>query len=179
MKTNTRTWNALGTTIVVAWFAAVGGCTNPGTRDDSATGSVFVFTRADLEAKIGACRNKVTKDCRNELIHVVRAHVDAEQLQGSENRDWWSKIFALATLGGTTATTRVSGETAKTNVSTGLAVLTGVRQIFDVGEDVVSGVHPSDVWERIVARMNLPCPQYPLEAALADLEEYRVANARK
>ena len=38
---------------------------------------------------------------------------------------------------------------------------------------VGSDLHSSDVWERIVARANLPLERYPLQAASADLEEYR------
>ena len=101
--------------------------------------------------------------------------MDAGRLGDSGKVDWMDKAFALAFLAGSTASTRMSGETAKTNISTGLAVMAGIRQIFDIGEDE-SGIHSSDVWELIVARMNLPLREYPLQAALADLEEYRVVG---
>ena len=152
---------------------AMGGCVGAG--DEMSTSGVFVYTRADLEAEIRDCRQAPTKDCRNDLVYVVKAHVDVGRLADSGEVDWWNNAFALAFLAGSTATTRVSGETPKTNISTGLAILAGIRQIFDFGEDK-SEIHSSDVWERIVAKMNLSLREYPLQAALADLEEYRVVG---
>ena len=169
-------WSALRISAIGVSMMAMGGCAGAGAGDAMSASGVFVYTRADLEAEIRVCRRAPTEDCRNDLIYVAKAHVDAGRLADSGAVDWWSKAFALAFLAGSTATARVSGENAKTNVSTGLAVLAGIRQIFDFGEDERK-IHSSDVWERIAAKMNLPLREYPLQAALADLEEYRVVGA--
>ena len=157
--------------VLVAGAVLAGGCANPG--HEEAPSSVFVFDRDDLETVVSDCRGEPTVDCRNQMIYVARAHIDAARLGQSQDRNLLGKTFGLLVLAASTAATRVSGETAKTNIALGLALVAGVRQIFDVGEED-AGLHSSDVWEKIVARTNLPLETYPLEAALADLEEYRV-----
>lgn len=160
---------------MLAPFALVGvvGCATTG---DDRSQSVFAYEPDDMEVVVEACKAAPTTTCRNDAVYVVKAHIEAVHLKATKDRNLLGKTFDLLVLGGSTATTRVSGDTAKTNVSTGLSVLAGIRQIFDVGQD--EGVlHSSDVWERIVARMNLPIERYPLEAALADLEEYRIVGA--
>ena len=141
---NVWTWSALRISVIGVSMMAMSGCADAGAGEEMSSAGVFVYTRTDLEAEIRDCRQAPTEDCRNDLIYVVKAHVDAGRLADSGEVDWWDKAFALAFLTGSTATTRVSGDTAKTNISTGLAVLAGIRQIFDVGEDK-SGIHSSEI----------------------------------
>ena len=164
--------------VVSVALATVAGCATTRGGSPAATGAVFEYTPAEMRAVVDACKTAPTTECRNDMVYVVKAHIEAEHLNVPEDRSLPEKAFDLLVLGGSTATTRVSGGTAKTNVSTGLVVLAGIRQIFDVGQEE-SGLHSSDVWERIVARMNLPLGRYPLQAALADLEEYRIVGAKE
>lgn len=162
----------------VGFAVLTAGCnTNPASRSNDIPASVFVYDRSDLEAAIAKCRQAPSTECRNNMARIVKAHIDAAKVAQPPDRELGRKAFSLLTLGGTVASTR-SGEGGKDDIATGLALLTGIRAIFEIGDDDDRGLHSSDIWEKITARMNLPLNEYPLEAALADLEEYReVASA--
>ena len=159
---------------MVIWLAVlVAGCnTNSPARSDDINDSVFTYDRSDMEGAIDDCKQAPSKDCRNNMARIVKAHVDAAKLAQPVDRDLREKAFSLLTLGGTVGATR-SSDTGKDDIATGLALVTGIRSILEIGDDDDGGLHSSDIWEKITLRMNLSLSEYPLEAALADLDEYR------
>lgn len=168
--TNSR--GLAGVSLLGFVLLSVGCAGNPNAEPQA---SVFVFQPGDLTATIELCRKAPSVTCRNDMIYVTKAHIDAAHLAQPKDRNLLDKTFGLLVLGGSTATTRGSDQTTQNNVATGLLLVSGIRQIFDVGEER-AGLHSSAVWEKIVARTNLPLATYPLEAALADLEQYRVVR---
>ena len=167
-------YRGLVRTCITAGFIAysVGCATNSPDRSDDIHDSVFVYDRADLETAINTCKQAPTKECRNNMAYIVKAHVDAASVAKPKDRKLLDKAFSLLVIGGTVGATR-SSESGKDDIAAALILVSGIRSVFDIGEDDDGDLHSSDVWEKIVARMNLPLTQYPLEAVLADLDEYR------
>lgn len=154
---------------------AAGCASNPSPSKDSKRieESVFLYEPGDMKATVDGCKAKPTKECRNRMARVVKAHVDAAKVAQPEDRDWPAKTFALLGLGGSVGATQ--GGAA--DIAVGLTLVQGIESIFGIGEDDGGALQSGDIWERITARMNLPLDEYPLEAALADLDEYREVAA--
>ena len=162
--------------IAVGLAVLIAGCaSNPSPSEDSERikESVFLYTPDDMKATVDGCKANPTKECRNRMARVVKAHVDAAKVAQEEDRDWPAKTFALLGLGGSVGATQGGAD----DIAVGLALITGIESIFDIGEDDGGALQSGDIWERITARMNLPLDDYPLEAVLADLDEYREVAA--
>ncbi len=156
-------------------YLLVSGCA---TTTDGGEGAIHnsVFGESannwQFAKQVEKCREKPTEECRKNVAKVVKAHIDVAKIAQPESKETAEKTFDMINLGGTVAAPLVKSG-GKTAIAAGLAVIAGVEQIFDIGEDTKSDLNSIDVWEKISARLHMPLDDYPVDAVLADLDEYR------